>query len=85
MKATIIILVALFCVSCTGTSENEKRTEEWVSKAEKPVVCKKYGENGWGNTIYTLIDAGGNVFNTGCTNLQLPDTLHVTNKKEEQK
>lgn len=48
---------------------------EWIKTAEKPIIVKQYGYNGLGQTHYTLIDANGDIYNTGAVTMALPDTI----------
>lgn len=48
---------------------------EWIKTAEKPIIVKTYGYSSWGHTYYTLIDANGDIYNTGAVTMALPDTI----------
>lgn len=80
MKKIALLIVLLSFIACASPKEdckiNEKSTIDWVKSHSKPIACKKFGSN-WetGYTIYTLIDSKNNIYNTGFTQLALPDTI----------
>lgn len=75
IQHSLCILLAAFMVSCKN-EQNVKDTIAWVDKAEKPIVAKVHSINGLTmENRYTLIDAKGNIYSTGCVELTLPDTI----------
>ena len=76
----IILAIGIFCFvtmchalySCTYSD----RTTEWINTHKKPIICINGGYRIADNAIrWTLIDADGNVYDTGPTRLMLPDTI----------
>ncbi len=77
MKKSIIVLIAysVLVFGCS-TDSNTKNAVEWIRNARKPITVKWHSMNGWTtNYRYTLIDADGNVYVCGETELALPDTI----------
>jgi hypothetical protein len=72
-KLLLLSCVFAFC----GCTHNEE-TINWIATAKKPVVIKLYNTAFLKNNRYTLIDANGNIYDTGWTSLALPDTINVT-------
>lgn len=69
------MLCLVFFISCKN-EENVGKTIEWIQKAEKPIKVKLHSVNGITlENRYTLIDIKGNVYNTECVELSLPDTI----------
>ena len=67
--------LCLVFVSCKNT-KNVDDTIKWIDQAEKPIIVKYHTTNGMTmEKRYTLIDAKSRVYNTGCVELTLPDTL----------
>lgn len=75
-KMSLLTLTILSIMGCSHL-DNEQKTIEWVRKSEKPIVCRLYWSNEIGNK-YTLIDANGNIYNTGYVDFRLPDTIKST-------
>lgn len=73
--AILSILGSIALQSCYNVAENEKAAIEWLRNAKKPIICKMSVYNGMGNTQWTLIDSNINVYQTGWTNFNLPDTI----------
>lgn len=70
------MLCLVFFISCKN-EENVGKTIDWIQKAEKPIKVKLHSVNGITlENRYTLIDIKGNVYNTDCVELSLPDTLN---------
>lgn len=74
-------IVLLICFTSCGTSSNSENTIVWVREHKKPIICRLYGENAFGESFYTLLDAEGNIYNTGRVNWALPDTIQIINLK----
>tara|TARA_R110002167_G_scaffold365795_1_gene591443 strand:- start:312 stop:620 length:309 start_codon:yes stop_codon:yes gene_type:complete len=69
------LVLCLVFIGCKNDS-NVKNTIEWIEKADKPIMVIYYNTNGMTmEKRYTLIDAKSKVYNTGCVELNLPDTL----------
>lgn len=85
LKYPIILLmcfiVLLICFTSCGHSSNSENTIVWIREHKKPIVCNLYGRNDLGEVIYTLLDAEGNIYNTGRVKLALPDTIQIINLK----
>ena len=75
MKNLLILLIILF-YSCVN---NEQKTIEWIEKAEKPIICRKFGFRNNGE-IYTLYSNDGKIYNTNKIYLSLPDTIYNKEK-----
>lgn len=73
MKKLLIIL-SLGLIGCG----NETPAIEWVKEAKKPIICDYTGSNALGFSIYTLIDADGNMYVTGYVTMSFPDTIKST-------
>lgn len=73
MKKAIIIL----SIGLLGCNNSDKAIE-WVNNAPKPIVCDHTGSNAIGHSIYTLIDADGNIYVTGLVMMSFPDTINAT-------
>ncbi len=70
---TMLCLVLL--TSCKNDGNVEK-TKRWIEKAPRLITVKFHSLNGITlEKRYTLIDSKSNVYNTGCVELSLPDTL----------
>jgi hypothetical protein len=70
-----MLLCLVFLTSCKN-DENVEKTKNWIEKAPRPIMVRFHSLNGITlEKRYTLIDSIGNVYNTGCVELSLPDTL----------
>jgi hypothetical protein len=72
---SFFLIIAVIIFSNCSTSENETATIKWIGTHKKPIVCNKSTINEKGDSNYTLIDADGNIYNTGYTTFELPDTI----------
>ena len=72
---TAFFLLAAILQGCA--SANERETIKWIAEHKKPIRCIYVGSDTQGNTIWTLIDADGNIYNTGRVEMNFPDTLDV--------
>ena len=78
MREFLLCMLAMVFIGCADTDRNEERAAEWVSRASKPIVCKIHCTNGWDmDRKYTLVDAKGNIYQTGWVSMTLPDTIGV--------
>ena len=78
MKKLSYVFYLVLCLVFVGCKNdaNVKNTIEWIEKAEKPIRVIHHTTNGLTmEKRYTLIDAKSKVYNTGCVELSLPDTL----------
>lgn len=83
-KIFVVISLCAMILFYACSNTNEPATKEWISQAQKPIVCKKVGDYWDGALEWTLIDANGEVYFTGRIRAILPDTiksLSTTNKK----
>ena len=70
------LVLCLVFVGCSKNDANVKNTIEWIEKANKPISVIHHSINGLTmENKYTLIDAKSKIYNTGCVELSLPDTL----------
>lgn len=72
MKKLIYLLFIIICISC---AKSDRKTIEWVEKAEKPIIVIESIPIFTNNNRYTLISTGGEIHETGDTKLSFPDTI----------
>lgn len=73
----ITLLFALFLLASCG-EQNQRLAEKWVSTAKKPILCRRVeSENANSEQCWTLVDANGNVYNTGFGYYNFPDTIKI--------
>ena len=70
---TLIFVLLVFLTSCV--SFNNKDTIGWIKKRPKPITVRIAARGNDGISVYTLIDANGEFFNTGTTELNLPSVI----------
>lgn len=69
------LVLCLVFTSCKNDT-NVKNTIEWIENADKPITVIYHSTNGITmENRYTLIDAKSKIYNTGCVELSLPNTL----------
>lgn len=75
IKYFLCVVLVVVIVGCNNET-NLKNTIQWISDAEKPIKVTLHTINGLTmENRYTLIDAKGNVYNTGAVELTLPETI----------
>ena len=73
-KILVVISLIVMLVSCT--SNNNKKTAEWIEQNKKPIICTKTTMNGLTmNWRYGLQSADNKFYATGEVSLALPDTI----------
>ncbi len=73
MKRILMCAIVFVILGCSYV-DNEEAAIRWVRTAKKPILCNLSVSGELGNK-WTLIDANGEVFQTGFTNMRLPDTI----------
>lgn len=82
MRTLIVTVILVLMVGC-ATDEADLATAQWIKAAKKPVVCRQAVLQGLTNTMqWTLIDADGNVYQSGWSRLALPDTIKVMGEQK---
>ena len=75
-KIILIAIVSIVFASC-GTQENVSNTNKWIKSHERPISCEaSYIRPLDGAKGYSLIDANGEIYDTGLLSINLPDTIH---------
>jgi hypothetical protein len=70
------LAIAAMVLLCSCYQENTECTILWIATHKRPIVCRHAYHNGeFSAHGYTLIDAEGNIYDTGLLQLNLPDTL----------